>query len=200
MKAIFTPLVIGTLIAAALNSVIFLVAAELFGEAFVVDPDGVGGEPSMAVPAMLPAVFTVFQAIVGGVIVAAIALATKTPKYTWRFVTLVGLSLSLVPTAFASLGVASTFLWLSGMHLVAGAIVIPLVERVLPAQKNGSTPNAESDSPTKKGSAEKGSATKDSAEKGSAEKGSATKGSAQQDSAKKAPGASAEGSPSNTSL
>lgn len=195
MKAIFTPLVIGTLIAAALNSVIFLVAAELFGEAFVVDPDGVGGEPSMAVPAMLPAVFTVFQAIVGGVIVAAIALATKTPKYTWRFVTLVGLSLSLVPTAFASLGVASTFLWLSGMHLVAGAIVIPLIERVLPAQKNGSTPNAESDSQTKKGSAEKGSA-----EKGSAEKGSATKDSAQQDPAKKAPGASAEGSPSDTSL
>lgn len=200
MKAIFTPLVIGTLIAAALNSVIFLVAAELFGEAFVVDPDGVGGEPSMAVPAMLPAVFTVFQAIVGGVIVAAIALATKTPKYTWRFVTLVGLSLSLVPTAFASLGVASTFLWLSGMHLVAGAIVIPLVERVLPAQKNGSRPDAESDtaesdSPTKKGSAEKGSA-----EKGSAEKGSATKDSGQQDPAKKAPGASAEGSPSDTSL
>lgn len=195
MKAIFTPLVIGTLIAAALNSVIFLVAAELFGEAFVVDPDGVGGEPSMAVPAMLPAVFTVFQAIVGGVIVAAIALATKTPKYTWRFVTLVGLSLSLVPTAFASLGVASTFLWLSGMHLVAGAIVIPLIERVLPAQKNGSTQDAESDSPTKKGSAEKGSA-----EKGSAEKGSATKDSAQQDPAKKAPGASAEGSPSDTSL
>lgn len=200
MKAIFTPLVIGALIAAALNSVIFLVAAELFGEAFVVDPDGVGGEPSMAVPAMLPAVFTVFQAIVGGVIVAAIALATKTPKYTWRFVTLVGLSLSLVPTAFASLGVASTFLWLSGMHLVAGAIVIPLVERVLPAQKNGSRPDAESDTAESDSPTEKGSATKDSAEKGSAEKGSATKGSAQQDSAKKAPGASAEGYPSDTSL
>lgn len=144
MKSIFTPLVIGTLIAAAINSVIFLVAAELLGEEFIVDPDGIGGEPSMVVPAVMPAVFTVFQAIVGGVIVAAIALATKTPQYTWRLITLVGLSLSLVPTAFASLGETSTFLWLSAMHLVAGALVIPLVERVLPANKNKA---AEGDTP-----------------------------------------------------
>jgi hypothetical protein len=136
VKAIFTPLVIGTLIAAAVNSVIFLIAAELLGEEFIVDPDGIGGEPSMVVPAIMPAVFTVFQAIVGGVIAAAIALATKSPKYTWRLITLVGLSLSFVPTAFASLGETSTFLWLSAMHVVAGALVIPLVERVLPANKN----------------------------------------------------------------
>lgn len=148
MKAIFTPLVIGTLIAAAINSVIYLVAAELLGEEFIIDPDGVGGEPEMVVPAIMPAVFTVFQAIVGGVIVAAIALATKTPQNTWRLITLVGLSLSFVPTAFASLGESSTFLWLSAMHVVAGALVIPLVDRVLPAHKNSSSPDDASGAPS----------------------------------------------------
>lgn len=190
MKAIFTPLVIGTLIAAALNSVIFLVAAEFFGEDFEVDPDGVGGEPSMAVSAMLPAVFTVFQAIVGGVIVAAIALATKTPKYTWRVITLVGLSLSFVPTAFASLGVASTFLWLSGMHLAAGAIVIPLIDRVLPAEKNSSTPKAEADTPTEQAPAKQAPA----------EPGPAEQAPAKKAPAKKAAETSADGTPSDTSL
>jgi len=149
VKAIFTPLVIGTLIAAAINSVIFLVAAELLGEDFIIDPDGVGGEPEMVVPAIMPAVFTVFQAIVGGVIVAAIALATKTPQSTWRLITLVGLSLSFVPTAFASLGESSTFLWLSSMHVVAGALVIPLVDRVLPAHKTSPSADEASDVPSK---------------------------------------------------
>ena len=135
MKATFTPLVIGTLIAAALNTVIFLLARELLGEPFVIDPDGVGANPEMVVSTPSPAVLTVFQAIVGGVVVAGISLATRYPRRTWRMVTLVGLSLSFVPTAFVSMGVLSTFLWLSAMHLIAGALVIPLVERVLPAEK-----------------------------------------------------------------
>ncbi len=143
MKAIFTPLVIGTLIAAAVNTVVFLIARELLGEPFVIDPDGVGGNPSMVVSTPSAAVLTVFQAIVGGVIVAAIALATRYPRRTWRLITLVGLSLSFVPTALASLGVISTFLWLAAMHVVAGALIIPLVERVLPEEKTSTAVEAE---------------------------------------------------------
>jgi len=136
VKAVFTPLVIGTLIAAAINTALLLVATELLGATLVIDADGVGANPSMDVSASSPAVLTVFQAIVGGVVVAAIALATKHPKRNWRLITLVGLALSFAPTAFASMGVGSTFLWLAAMHVVAGAAVIPLVERALPEHKH----------------------------------------------------------------
>lgn len=136
MKATFTPLVIGTLIAAAVNSALLLVATGLLGATLVVDPDGQGAGEPLEVSAMTPAVFTVFFAIVGGVVVAAIALATQKPKNTWRMITLAGLALSLVPTAFAAEGVGSTFLWLGAMHLVAGACVIPLVDRILPESKH----------------------------------------------------------------
>lgn len=135
MKAIFTPLVIGTLIAAAINQGLYLLAGGVFAEPFEIDPDGAGAGAAQAIPAFAPAVFTVFQSIVGGVIVAAIALATKTPRSSWWCLTLIGLSLSITPTALATAGVFSTFIWLSLMHLVAGAAVIPLVARVLPTDK-----------------------------------------------------------------
>lgn len=142
MKSIFTPLVIGTLIAAAVNSALYFVATELLGHELFVDPDGVGANPGLAVSALAPAMLTVFFTIIGGVVVAAIALATKNPRNSWRFLTLVGLALSFAPTGFASVGVGSTFLWLSAMHVVAGAVVIPLVDRVLPEEK---TPEADTD-------------------------------------------------------
>lgn len=146
MKAVFTPLVIGTLIAAAINSVIYLVAKELLGEPFEIDPDGQGGNAATSIPAFAPAVFTVFQAIVGGVAVAAISMATKRPRRSWRVITLIGLALSFVPTAFAAMGSGSTFLWLSSMHVVAGALVIPLVERALPETKDASAEDSTDDS------------------------------------------------------
>ena len=40
MKAIFSPLVIGVLIAAAINQGIYFLAGGVFGEAFTIDPDG----------------------------------------------------------------------------------------------------------------------------------------------------------------
>ena len=135
MKSIFTPLVIGTLVAAAVNSALYFVATELLGHELFIDPDGVGANPGMAVSALAPAMLTVFFTIVGGVVVAAIALATKQPRNNWRLLTLVGLALSFAPTGFAAAGVGSTFLWLSAMHIVAGATVIPLVDRVLPDDK-----------------------------------------------------------------
>lgn len=135
MKAIFSPLVIGVLIAAAINQGIYFLAGGVFGEGFTIDPDGAGGGAAQAIPTFAPAVFTVFQGIVGGVIVAAIALATKSPRSSWWCLTLIGLALSITPTALATAGVFSTFFWLSLMHLVAGAAIIPLVARVLPEEK-----------------------------------------------------------------
>jgi len=146
MKAVFSPLVVGTLIAAAFNSVIYLVAKELLGEPFQIDPDGQGGNAETSIPAFTPAVFTVFLAIVGGVAVAAIAMATKRPRRSWRVVTLIGLALSFVPTAFAAMGNGSTFLWLASMHVAAGALVIPLVERALPETKEAPVDDSPGDS------------------------------------------------------
>jgi hypothetical protein len=135
MKKIFAPLVIGVLIAAVINQVLYFFAREISGEPFIIDVDGQGGEPGIAIFSLAPAVFTVFQGIVGGVVVAAIALATKRPRTNWLWFTLVGLAMSFIPTAFATAGVASTFLWLSSMHVVAGVVIIPLVFRALPEAK-----------------------------------------------------------------
>jgi hypothetical protein len=135
MKNIFAPLVIAVLISAVVNQALYFLAREGAGEPFIVDIDGQGAQPAMAVAVIAPALFTVFQGVVGGVAVAALALATKRPKANWTWLTLIGLTASFIPTAFASGGVASTFLWLSLMHLVAGALIIPLVSRVMPVTK-----------------------------------------------------------------
>lgn len=139
MKNVFAPLVIGVLIAAVINQVMFFVARDLLGEPFVVDFDGQGGEPGMPVTVFVPALFTVFQGVVGGVVVAALALVTKRPQTNWLWFTIVGLALSFIPTAFATAGAVSTFVWLSAMHVVAGALIIPLVFRALPATRAAKT-------------------------------------------------------------
>lgn len=142
MKNVFAPLVIAVLISAVVNQALYFLAREGAGEPFIVDFDGQGAQAAMAIVVIAPALFTVFQGIVGGVAVAALALATKRPKANWTWLTLLGLTASFVPTAFASSGVASTFLWLSLMHVVAGGLIIPLVSRVMPVAKEdqGKTP------------------------------------------------------------
>ena len=144
MKNIFAPLVIGVLIAAVINQVMFFVARDLLGEPFMIDFDGQGGEPGMPVVAFAPALFTVFQGVVGGVLVAALALVTRRPQTNWLWFTIVALALSFIPTAFATAGAASTFLWLSAMHVVAGALIIPLVFRALPKERTKKGDDAES--------------------------------------------------------
>jgi hypothetical protein len=143
MKNIFAPLVIGVLIAAALNQVLFFVARDLLGEPFMIDFDGAGGAAGMPVAVFAPALFSVFQGVVGGVLVAALAMVTKRPKANWLWFTLVALALTFVPTAFATAGAMSTFLWLSAMHVVAGALIIPLVHRALPAVNEKKTSDSE---------------------------------------------------------
>jgi len=64
MKAIFRPLVVASLIAAVINQILYFVATEAFGQEFLLAQ----GEP-MAIPFFAPAMFSIFQGIVGGVIV-----------------------------------------------------------------------------------------------------------------------------------
>ena len=63
MKAIFRPLVVASLIAAVINQILYFVATEAFGQEFLLAQ----GEP-MAIPFFAPAMFSIFQGIVGGVL------------------------------------------------------------------------------------------------------------------------------------
>jgi hypothetical protein len=129
MKAVFRPLVIGSLIVAVINQALYFLAAEFFAVAFIFrDQSG------MEIPFIAPALFSVFQGVVGGVVVAAIASRTKRPKNSWLAISLVALSLSFV-LPFILIEPLTAALWLNLMHIVAGAIIIPLVRKALPAER-----------------------------------------------------------------
>ena len=127
MKDIFRPVVVASLIAAVINQAIYFLAAEFFQVEFLLtDPAG------MAIPFFAPALFSVFQGIVGGVIVAWIAARTKSPKNVWLSISLIALSLSLV-LPFLAISSTEAALWLNLMHVVAGALIIPMVRGALPS-------------------------------------------------------------------
>jgi len=129
MKAIFRPLVIAALIAAVANQVLYFVATEFFDVEFVLR-----GFDGMTIPFFAPAMFSVFQGIVGGVIVAWIATRTRSPRNTWLAISLIGLALSFV-MPFGGIETAASFegaVWLNVMHIVAGALIIPMVYQALP--------------------------------------------------------------------
>ena len=83
------------------------------------------------IPFFAPALFSVFQGIVGGVIVAWIAARTKSPKNVWLSISLIALALSFV-MPFGGMSSIESALWLNLMHVVAGALVIPMVRSALP--------------------------------------------------------------------
>jgi hypothetical protein len=85
----------------------------------------------MAIPFFAPALFSVFQGIVGGVIVAWIASRTKSPKNVWLSISLIALALSFV-MPFGGISAVEGALWLNLMHVVAGALIIPMVRNALP--------------------------------------------------------------------
>jgi hypothetical protein len=127
MKAVFGPLVIGSLIAAVINQILYFVATGFFGVEFILrNFDG------MTIPLFAPALFSVFQGIVGGVIVAWIASRTRSPQNTWLSMSLIALALSFV-TPFGGIETFDGALWLNLMHVVAGALIIPMVRAALPA-------------------------------------------------------------------
>ena len=127
MKAIFRPLVVASLIAAVVNQILYFVATEAFGQEFLLAQ----GEP-MAIPFFAPAMFSIFQGIVGGVIVAWIASRTKSPRNVWLSISLIALALSFV-LPFGGVQGFEAAVWLNVMHIVAGALIIPMVRNALPA-------------------------------------------------------------------
>ena len=127
MKAVFQPLFVAALIAAVVNQILYFVATGLFGQEFMLAQ----GEP-MAIPVIAPAMFSIFQGIVGGVIVAWIASRTKSPRNVWLSISLIALALSFV-LPFGGVQGFEAAVWLNVMHVVAGALIIPLVRNALPA-------------------------------------------------------------------
>jgi hypothetical protein len=127
MKDIFRPVVVASFVAAVINQALYFLAAEFFQVEFLLtDPAG------MPIPFFAPALFSVFQGIVGGVIVAWIASRTKSPKNVWLSISLIALSLSLV-LPFLAISSTEAALWLNLMHVVAGALIIPMVRGALPS-------------------------------------------------------------------
>jgi len=127
MKATFRPLVVASLIAAVVNQILYFVATEVFEQEFVL-AQGEG----MNIPFFAPAMFSIFQGIVGGVIVAWIASRTKSPRNVWLSISLIALALSFV-LPFGGIQGFEAAVWLNVMHVVAGALIIPMVRNALPA-------------------------------------------------------------------
>jgi hypothetical protein len=132
MKRAFRPIVVASLIAAVLNQALYFIATGFFEIDFVLVT-----EPPSDIPAWAPAVFSVFQGVLGGVVVAWIASRTKSPRNTWLAISLVALALSFTP-GFLATAVTSA-LWLNAMHVVAGAIIIPMVAVALDTRETAST-------------------------------------------------------------
>ncbi|MFI7216565.1 DUF6069 family protein [Micromonospora maritima] len=82
----------------------------------------------------VPAVAAVGATVVAGVATLVLAVVTSRlsrPRTSFLAVTLTGLVLSF-GSPFAAATHTATALWLSAMHLVAGAALIPLTVRALP--------------------------------------------------------------------
>jgi hypothetical protein len=127
VKAIFRPVVIASLISAVINQVLYFVAAEFFAVEFILRDMG-----GMEIPFFAPALFSVFQGVVGGVVVGWAASRTRSPRNTWLAVSLIALALSFV-LPFGGLESFDGALWLNLMHIVSGALIIPMVRQALPA-------------------------------------------------------------------
>lgn len=126
MKSVFRPLVIASLIAAVINQALYFVAVEFFAVEFILRDQG-----GMAIPFIAPALFSVFQGVVGGLVVAWVASRTKSPRNTWLAISLIALALSFV-LPFLAIETFDGALWLNVMHVVAGALIIPMVRAALP--------------------------------------------------------------------
>jgi hypothetical protein len=127
MKAVFRPLIIASAIAAVINQVLYFVATGLLGQEFLLAQGDIGSIPFVA-----PAMFSIFQGVVGGVIVAWIALRTRSPQNVWLSISLIALALSFV-LPFGGIQGIEAAVWLNVMHIVAGALIIPMVRNALPA-------------------------------------------------------------------
>jgi hypothetical protein len=127
MKSVFRPVVIASLIAAVINQALYFLGVGLFSAEFILRDQG-----GVAIPFYAPALFSVFQGVVGGLVVAWVASRTASPKNTWLSISLIALALSFV-LPFLFIESLDGALWLNAMHVVSGALIIPMVRNVLPA-------------------------------------------------------------------
>lgn len=129
MKSLFRPLFLAALAAAVINQVLYFLATGVFGQEFVLaQGDG------MSIPVIAPAMFSIFQGLVGGVVVGWIASRTNSPRKTWTTLATIGLVLSFVMPFGGIQGIGAA-IWLNVMHVVAGVIIIPMVAKALPTQR-----------------------------------------------------------------
>jgi hypothetical protein len=129
MKSVFRPVVIASLIAAVINQALYFLGVELFSAEFILRDQG-----GVAIPFIAPALFSVFQGVVGGLVVAWVASLTGSPKNTWLSISLIALALSFA-LPFLAIESLDGALWLNAMHVVSGALIIPMVRNVLPAAR-----------------------------------------------------------------
>jgi hypothetical protein len=132
MKETFRPIVIASLIAAAVNQVLYFVATGFFEVSFTLTTPA-----TMPIPFFAPALLSIGQGIVGGFIVAWIASSTRSPKNVWLSISLIALALSFV-LPLGGIESQTAALWLIAMHAISGALIIPMVRSVLPATKEAS--------------------------------------------------------------
>lgn len=113
-----------SLLAAALNVIVFLIATQISGALIVTMP------AETEVTLIQPFIFSLMLGIIGSVIAGFIALRTGQPRRTWIIIAIGALILYGVPP-FLSAGV-TTALWFNVMHAVAGLCLIPAVAAQLP--------------------------------------------------------------------
>jgi len=124
MQGLLRRAAIYSLLAAALNVIVFLIATQISGALIVTMP------AEMEVTFIEPFIFSLMLGIIGSVIAGFIALRTAQPRRTWIIIAIGALILYGVPP-FLSAGV-TTALWFNVMHAVAGLCLIPAVAAQLP--------------------------------------------------------------------
>ena len=60
---------------------------------------------------------------------------TKSPKNVWLSISLIALALSFV-LPFGGVEGFAAAIWLNAMHVVAGALIIPMVRNALPESRS----------------------------------------------------------------
>lgn len=117
------------LLAALVNSIVFLIGVQVSGNILT------SNEPIMTLSIINVIGFTIFQGGILGAIFAWFMLKTNAPKRNWQIYATLLLVISFV-VPFGGVQTITMALWLNLLHLIAGAIIIPMVARELPTEKS----------------------------------------------------------------
>lgn len=117
------------LLAALVNSIVFLIGVQVSGNILT------SNEPIMTLSIINVIGFTIFQGGILGAIFAWFMLKTNAPKRNWQIYATLLLVISFV-VPFGGVQTITMALWLNLLHLIAGAIIIPMVAKELPTEKS----------------------------------------------------------------